>query len=203
MIQLYQFPQSGNSRAVRLVLLEKNIPFERVNINFAKGEHKSPEFLQLNPKGQVPVLVDGETVLTDSLEINDYLERTHPAPALMPAGEAAQAKAREHMAFFQQRFASAIGPVILETLLKPPPARNQELLAKKKQETLDRMAEMDGFLAEDDFFTGPIFGLADVLFIPPLAALPDLDMEIPASLAHLSRWWQAVSARPSFAESAR
>ena len=56
-LKLYQFAASGNSRIVRLVLEEKGLPFERVNIDVTKGENRTPEFLKLNPRGKVPVLI--------------------------------------------------------------------------------------------------------------------------------------------------
>ncbi len=56
-LKLYQFAASGNSRIVRLVLEEKRLAFERINIDVTKGENRTPEFLKLNPRGKVPVLV--------------------------------------------------------------------------------------------------------------------------------------------------
>jgi len=75
---------SGSPFAWRMLLaLEfKRLPYESRRLAFDKGEHKSPEYLKLNPRGRVPALTDGECVLYESLAILAYLERAYPEPAL-------------------------------------------------------------------------------------------------------------------------
>lgn len=77
MIKLYEFALSGNCHKVRLLLSLLNIAYESVPVNGAERQHKSPEFLALNPLGQVPVLVDGDVVLRDSQAILVYLARQY------------------------------------------------------------------------------------------------------------------------------
>ncbi len=204
MRKLYQFPQSGNSRTVRIILLEKGLEFERVNINFAKGEHKSPEFLKLNPMGKVPVLVEeGGQVFTESTVINEYLEDRYPDTPCLPPTPEERAIARYRVHYFEHNVAAAMGPIILEYLLKPPPARNMDLVAKKKEEAMKCFEMMEGFLVQDEWLTGKQFGLADAAYIPPMAALPDLEMAIPEGFKNLERWWTAVQRRASFEASAK
>ncbi|HER20211.1 MAG TPA: glutathione S-transferase, partial [Chromatiales bacterium] len=57
---LYDFPLSGNCHKVRLLLSMLGIDYERVTIDVVKNETASPEFTRINPRGQVPFLVDGE-----------------------------------------------------------------------------------------------------------------------------------------------
>ncbi|MGK7890056.1 MAG: glutathione S-transferase N-terminal domain-containing protein, partial [Leptolyngbyaceae cyanobacterium] len=73
MIKLYGHPLSGNSYKVRLLLELLNLEYEWVFVDLMKAEHKSPEYLALNPFGQVPLLVDGETKLADAQAILVYL----------------------------------------------------------------------------------------------------------------------------------
>ena len=63
MIKLYGHEMSGNSYKPRLLLELLNIEYEWVKVDLMKGEHKSPEYLELNPFGQVPLLIDGDTKL--------------------------------------------------------------------------------------------------------------------------------------------
>ena len=74
MIKLYTFPQSSNSRKVRIALIEKGLEFERIQIDPTKKEQKSPEYLKINPFGQVPALDDEGFIVYDSTIINEYLE---------------------------------------------------------------------------------------------------------------------------------
>ncbi|GAB3553690.1 glutathione S-transferase [Noviherbaspirillum agri] len=73
MIVLHEFPLSGNCHKVRLLLSLLDLPYQSHAVNAAEAEHKSAPFLEMNPFGQVPVLVDGDTILRDSQAILVYL----------------------------------------------------------------------------------------------------------------------------------
>ncbi|MCX7208600.1 MAG: glutathione S-transferase family protein [Proteobacteria bacterium] len=77
MIKLYEFAASGNCHKVRLLLSLLDIPYESIMVNGATREHKSADYLAMNPLGQVPVLVDGDVVLRDSQAILAYLARQY------------------------------------------------------------------------------------------------------------------------------
>ena len=90
---LYRMPVSGHCHRVELMLSLLGLPCERVNLDLRKGEHRTPSFLALNPLGQVPVLVDGDTVLSDSNGILVYLvQRYAPGSAWMPQDPVGQAR---------------------------------------------------------------------------------------------------------------
>ncbi|WHS30634.1 glutathione S-transferase [Brucella sp. NM4] len=74
-MKLYFHPLSGHAHRARLFLSLVDQPFELIDVDLAKGEHKRPEFLKMNAFGQVPVLVDGETVISDSNAILTYLAK--------------------------------------------------------------------------------------------------------------------------------
>jgi glutathione S-transferase len=75
---------SGSPYAWRVLLtLElKGLSYESRLIQFSRGEHRSPEHLALSPRGKVPVLRDGDYVLSESLAIMAYLDRKHPEPPI-------------------------------------------------------------------------------------------------------------------------
>ncbi len=84
MIKLYGHEVSGNSYKVRLLLSLLNLEYEWIKVDLMKGEHKSPEFLALNPFGQVPLLVDGDTILADAQSILVYLARQYGGDQWLP-----------------------------------------------------------------------------------------------------------------------
>lgn len=92
MITLYEFGLSGNCHKVRLLLSLLGLTYESKLLNGAAGEHKSEAFLTLNPFGQTPVLVDGETVVRDSQAILVYLARTYGADEWFPQEPAKMAE---------------------------------------------------------------------------------------------------------------
>lgn len=79
-ITLYTGLGSGNSFKVELLLALLAVPHESVQVSIPKGDHRKPDFLKLTPFGQIPVLVDGDTVLTDSQAILCYLARQYGGP---------------------------------------------------------------------------------------------------------------------------
>ena len=96
-MKLYTAPLSRFGAKVQIAALEKGLAFECIMVPFDRDdryEPKHPEVLRVNPKRQVPVLIDGEVALFDSTQIFEYLEDRFPAPALWPDGVAARAHAR-------------------------------------------------------------------------------------------------------------
>lgn len=83
MIQIYGHEMSGNSYKVRLFLELLHLDYEWIKVDL-KGEHKSPEYLALNPFGQVPMLVDGDTKLADAQAILVYLARQYGGEQWLP-----------------------------------------------------------------------------------------------------------------------
>jgi glutathione S-transferase len=84
MIKLYGHELSGNSYKVRLFLELLNLNYEWIKVDLMKGEHKSPDYLALNPFGQVPLLIDGETKLADAQAILVYLARQYGGEQWLP-----------------------------------------------------------------------------------------------------------------------
>ena len=76
-IKLYRHKLSGHSHRAELFLSLLNLDFEMIDIDFAKKEHKSPEFLKKNTFGQLPVIEDGTTLVADSNAILIYLAKTY------------------------------------------------------------------------------------------------------------------------------
>jgi glutathione S-transferase len=84
-MKLYGFPPTRSIRAL-WTLRELDVDFEFVNVDPTKGELRRPEFLALNPAGKLPVLVDGDFVLTESVAIVIYLAEKYLRKACSPAG---------------------------------------------------------------------------------------------------------------------
>jgi len=83
MIQLYYYP--GNASLTPHILLEElGVPFELKLVDRAAAAHKAPDYLKLNPNGQIPVLVDGDLVLYETAAICLHLADTHPEARLAP-----------------------------------------------------------------------------------------------------------------------
>jgi maleylacetoacetate isomerase len=95
-MKLYNYFRSSASYRVRIALGLKQLSYEyrAVHLTRAGGEQFAPEFRALNPQALVPVLVDGQAVLTQSLAIIEYLDEVHPDPPLLPKTPAERARVR-------------------------------------------------------------------------------------------------------------
>lgn len=91
MIQLHYYPSTA-AMVPHIVLEDIGVPYQRVLVDRLQNAHKAPDYLQLNPNGLIPVLVDGELVLYETAAICLHLSDSHPEAALAPAlGTAARA----------------------------------------------------------------------------------------------------------------
>lgn len=96
-MKLYWHPFSVFPRRIQIALREKGLAYEEVVVDLPGGALRGAEFRRLNPFGQVPVLEDGEVLISESIAILEYLEERHPAPPLMPADAASRAAVRQFM----------------------------------------------------------------------------------------------------------
>ena len=91
---LHGYWRSGASYRVRIALNLKGLAFDNAAHDLRKGEQKAADYVALNPQGMVPALQDGDRVLTQSPAILEWLEETHPEPALLPKGANERATVR-------------------------------------------------------------------------------------------------------------
>jgi glutathione S-transferase len=117
-MKLYYNPMSPNVRRVRFTAAVLGIELEEKKLDFAKGEHKSPEYLALNPNGAVPTLVDGDFVLTESRAIMQYLATKKPESGLLPRDEAARADVTRWQFWDASHLSPQVGTLGFEKVFK-------------------------------------------------------------------------------------
>lgn len=98
-MKLYEHPESGNSYKVRLLLSFLNLPYESVLVDLMQDAQHGPAFLAINPRGEVPALVDGDLTLRDSMAILVYLARKQADEGWLPTDAAGMAEVAEWLAF--------------------------------------------------------------------------------------------------------
>lgn len=206
-ITLYSGPLSLFSRKVEIALAEKGLAHERIMVPFTQTEGyrpKHPAVLAGNPKGQVPVLVDGDLTLFDSTVILDYLEDAYPTPPLFPRDAADRARCRLAELQADEIVMPDVRP-LMHRSEPPDPARRdaQEAGARKAEDALRghwrRLdGQLGGRLAGREFFFESLTVADIAVFMTVLFALrlhgPRLD-GFPA----LAAWYERLSARPAFA----
>jgi len=201
---LYYGSGSPFAWRAQLALEHKALPYERKVLSFSAGDTKKPEFLALNPRHRVPVLVDGDFVLYESNAIVEYLDDAFPATGarLFPGDARTRALARRLISEVDSYFDKAVDPVIEQAFYTKPEARDAAKLAVGRQAVIDEYALFTKAMA-GDFLAGPL-SAADYAFYPLVAfmnrcevKLPDLDAD--GMLTPALRAWKArIEALPFF-----
>ncbi|HEY7217157.1 MAG TPA: glutathione S-transferase family protein, partial [Candidatus Binatia bacterium] len=168
-IKLYDFKSSPNCQRVKVVLAEKNLPYEIVPIDLRKQEQKTPEYLKLNPYGKVPVLTDDATVLYESLIINEYLDEKYPNPPLMPKDPAKRAKARILVDYGMAHFDGPYQKLRME-LTKEQKEQSQQVIDSAKSDLKKLLQRLEDELGEQQYLIGD-FSLVDADLLPRFTRL--------------------------------
>ena len=195
MIKLYDFKSSPNCQRVKVVLAEKNLPYEIVPVDLTKKEQKAPEYLKMNPYGKVPVLADDSTVLYESLIINEYLEEKYPSPALMPKDPAKKAKARILTDYGMAHFDSPYQKLRME-LMKDAKEQSQPIIEGAKAELKKLLQRFEDELGDQQYLLGD-FSLVDANLIPRFSRLEGFGVLPDPALPRLAKYIERMKARPS------
>jgi glutathione S-transferase len=202
-VKLYTGPLSLFSAKVRIALAEKGLEFEHVSVGWSPQHRYEPhhrEVVALNPKRQVPVLVDGDLVVSDSTRILEYLEDRFPTPALMPRAAAERARCRELEAFGDESFFPALWDLI-EEVFYPPGASGRDLARTEaaRRQIAEHYGQLDERLADREYFCGE-FGVADIGVFVMVSAALTMGAVPSQSHAPLLGWIARTGGRPAVKE---
>ena len=200
MIKLYEFPLSPFSRKVKVVLHEKNVPFESVFVDLFKGETKTEAYLKLNPFGRVPVLVDGATVLFESTVINEYLEERFPNPSLLPKEPVKRAKARMMDEAFDNYFMAPLGAIFTEKFMKPAGQANEAVIKESMVKLNGVLRVLEKELDGKDYLAGE-FSVGDIGFAVQLPRAESMFGVKLDGYPRVQAWLKRVTARPAYQKS--
>jgi glutathione S-transferase len=195
MIKLYDFKSSPNCQRVKVVLAEKNLPYDIVPIDLRAKEQKTPEYLKLNPYGKVPVLVDDSTVLYESCIVNEYLNEKYPNPPLMPADPGKRAKARILIDYGLAHLDQPYQKLRME-LAKDAAEQDPQLVDQTKSELKRLLQRFENEIGDQPYLMGD-FSLVDAALIPRFTRLEGFGVLPDASLPRFGNYLQRMKERPS------
>jgi len=196
-VKLYSGPLSMFGAKAEIALREKGLHFDLEMVAFSQAQGyqpRHPEVLRVNPKRQVPVLIDGEVEIFDSTQIFEYLEHRWPQPALWPASPAARAHARQlELASDEVFFPHVIK--LMGMRAKPDPVDSPDWI--KAGEGIETYySKMDALLASREWLAGE-FSYADIAFY--MAQFFAARHTVPMREQHgnLIGWRRRMAARPA------
>ena len=197
-MKLYSGPLSMFGAKVEIALREKDLDFQLEMVPFDtqhRYEPKHPEVLRINPKGQVPVFVDGPIVLYDSTQIFEYLEDRYPHPPLWPRTVPGRARARQREHASDEIF---FPHVIRLMMLRGHPDPIDSAEWKLARSGIERYySNVEGLLATSNYLSGDSYTYADIAFF--MAQFFAMRHTVPMSDAcpRLRAWRAKVGSRPA------
>jgi glutathione S-transferase len=207
-MKLYENPLSPNARRALLVIEHLGLDVEIKLLDFMKGEHKAPDFLKLNPNGKVPVLVDGDFVLTESRAIMQYLAAQKPDSGLLPTDEKGRADVARWQFWDAAHFSPQLGTIAFERLMKPMMGLGEpdHAAIERAEKELARFATvLDGHLAARRHVVGDQLTIADLTlassltYVGPSGVSLDPYPQLKSWLGRISELdaWRKTAPKPS------
>jgi glutathione S-transferase len=203
-ITLYYGSGSPYAWRAQLALEHKALPYELKVISFAAGDTRKPEFLALNPRHRVPVLVEDDFVLYESSAIVEYLDEAYPgrgAP-LFPGDARTRAIIRRMICEVDEDFDAALDPLTTQAFSKKPAERDPKAIADSRKALVDELAMITRSM-RGDYLAGPL-SAADYALYTLLAfvwrseiKLPDLNADGMLT-PQLAAWKARIEALPYF-----
>lgn len=158
---------SGSPYAWRamLALIIKGVEFEDELLEFSKKQHKSPEYLALSPRGKVPALVDGDTVVTESLAILTYIDRKIPDPPFF--GETAQDAGRIAQRFYEhESYVGKAAGEVMAPLFRGQATERADDVRERAKVLHEELAAFDSYLESSPWLGGERISAVDIVFYP-------------------------------------
>ena len=204
-LTLYYGSGSPYAWRAQFALEHKALPYELKVLSFSAGDTRKPEFVSLNPRHQVPVLVDGDFVLWESNAIVEYVDEAYPgrgAP-LFPGDAKTRAIVRRFIEEVDNYYNKAIDPILDQAFWVKPEERDAAKLADGRNKAVEELATFSKAM-RGDYLAGPL-SAADFTFYPLVAflyraqkiKLPDLDADAMLT-PELRAWKSRIEALPYF-----
>jgi glutathione S-transferase len=201
MMKLYGLGPTRSLRAL-WALRELDSEFEYVPVNLLAGEHRRPEFLRINPAGKVPVLVDGDLVLTESAAIVLYLAEKYPDKGLLPVDLELRAQAYRWVMFAVTELEQPLWRITRHTRLYPEDQRLPGDIALARQEFIGMAAVLERHMEGRQFIVGDHMTIADCVtaYLIDWGNELDLIADFPRLSAYLDRMYARPKAPQRIAE---
>ncbi|TNE44392.1 MAG: glutathione S-transferase [Sphingomonadales bacterium] len=192
-MKLYHFPLSGHAHRARLFLSLIGAEVEVIDLDLANGEHKKPEYLALNRFGQVPVLVDGETVIADSSAILVYAAKKYGKTDWLPEDPAKAAAVQRWLSVAAGQI--AFGPAAARLITVFGAAFDADEVIARAHAVLGVIdAELDG----QEWITGGNHpSIADIALYSYIAHAPEGNVDL-AGYVNILAWLERIEALPGF-----
>lgn len=191
-MKLYYHPLSGHAHRARLFLSLIGQNFDLIEVDLAKGEHKSSEFLKLNSLGQIPVLIDGDAVIQDSNAILVYLAKKLERKDWLPEDPAGAARVERWLSVAAGQIAYGPAAARLVTIFGAK-FDTEEVIARAH----DLLKVVEEELSQRDWLAADRPTIADLALYSYIARAPEGNVDL-SSYAQVVAWLTRIEHLPGF-----
>lgn len=195
MIKIYGSARSSAGRCL-WCLEEAGVPYEVMSIDMKTKEHKSPEFLKINPNGKVPALVDGNTTLFESMAINFYIADKY-RPELLGKTPEERAQSYQWSFWASSELQDPIIQVFIQKVFMPEEKRSQAVINENMDKIPGLLTVLDNSLVGKTYLNASTFSLADLNTMTVVSIAPHLGIDL-SKYKNIDSWMKAISDRPAF-----
>ncbi|MGB0630297.1 MAG: glutathione S-transferase family protein [Alphaproteobacteria bacterium] len=207
--ELYFISGSPPCWSVMLALAVKGLDYTPRRLSNTAGDQKSPEFLKINPRGHVPVLVEGKNVVPETLAVLTYLDLAHRNPPLFGTNPAERALVWQTISECDGHLRGPVGN-ISRPLFRNKAAEFEEQIAEAVGKVRDELALLEARLSGSEWLAGGTISAANLIIFPVLMQLTraagqenaaSLDLAITPLDAHypaLAAWQARIEALPRY-----
>jgi glutathione S-transferase len=199
-MKLFEFAPTRSIRA-RWTLQELGVEFESVTVNLIAGEHHGEAFLGVNPAGKIPVLVDGDVMLTESVAIVLYLAEKYPEKRLVPTDLDERAQLYRWLLFAVTELEQPLWRISRHTAIYPKDRRLPDDVVLAREDFAPMAQVMEEHMSGRQFVVGDCVSVGDFVLAYTLdwANLVGLLADCPQLQRYLERMYQRPSAPPRIA----
>lgn len=188
MMTLYSGTTDPYSHRCRIVLFEKGMDFQVIDVDLA---NKPEDLAVINPHNTVPVLVERDLVLEQANIINEYIDERFPHPQLMPADPVTRSKARLGLFEFERDLFSHIADI---------ESGDEQKADKARAIIRDNLTRIVPLFSRQEFLMGNEFSMLDVALAPLLWRLGHYGIDLPKQAAPLLKYAERIFSRPAYIE---
>mgnify|MGYP000263818755 CR=1 FL=1 len=200
-MKLYEFGPTRSLRA-RWTLQEMGVDFQPITVNLLKGEHHSPQFLAVNPAGKIPVLVDDDRVIHESVAIVLYLTDKYPDRKLIPTDLAERGEFYRWLLFTTTELEQPLWRIARNSRLYAAEEQQPSDVAIASREFKEMAAVLEDHMQGREFVAGTRVSVADFIAAYTLDWGNEAQLlgECPTLVAYLERMYQRPKAVTRIAE---
>ena len=205
-MKFYDCKTAPSPRRVRILIAEKNIEVETIEIDLSNREHLGAAFKEINPDCTVPVLeLEDGTRLTEVFAICQYIDEAFPEPPLMGSGAAERALVTMWNTKIEQQGLLALGDYLRNfakglkgRALTGPDDYEQipELVDRGRRRFDVFMRKMEQHLGDKTYVVGDVFSIADISLLVAIDFAARTKIAIEDDMVNLHRWYECIASRP-------